>query len=189
MDDKETSELLKYLHEIGQMRFVKRSGWWVAKIRDPESVAEHSFRTAVIAYILAKLEGHPNPEKLVVKSLFHDVLEARLLDRHKISSNYLKTPPEVERLIEKEQASRLPGKMGNDMMALLADEDVIAKDADYLDVALAGREYYDAGYKDAWDWVVRPGLRLRTKSAKKLHAKLLKSDSGAWWKGLKEKVK
>jgi len=189
MDEKETAELLKYFHEIGQMRFVKRSGWWVAKIKDPESVAEHSFRTAVIAYVLAKLEGHPEPEKLAVKSLFHDVLEARLLDRHKISSNYLKTPPEVERLIEKEQCARLPGKIGGELFSLLETEDIIAKDADYLDVAIAGREYFDAGYKDAWDWVVRPGLRLRTKSAKRLHAKLLKTNSGAWWRGLKEKVK
>ena len=36
---------------------VKRSGWWVAGIDDPESVAEHSYRTALLGYILASLEG------------------------------------------------------------------------------------------------------------------------------------
>jgi putative hydrolases of HD superfamily len=36
------SNIAKYLYEIGQLKRVKRSGWWMAEIVDPESVAEHS---------------------------------------------------------------------------------------------------------------------------------------------------
>ena len=188
MNDAEAANLVKYFYELGQMRLVKRSGWWVAKIRDPESLAEHSFRTAAIAYVLAKLEKHPAPERVVVGALFHDVHEARLLDKHKISSRYQKTPKALERRVEKEQCGRLPKAVGGEVFAALAAEDAITKDADYLDVSLAAREYYDRGYKDAWDWLARAGKKLRTKSARQLHAKLKKMDSGSWWRGLKEKV-
>jgi putative hydrolase of HD superfamily len=191
MDEKETTNLLKYLYEAGQLRMVKRAGWWVAKVKDPESVAEHSFRTAVIAYILAKLEDYPEPEKVAVKAMFHDLHEVRLQDRHKISSNYLKTPKGVERRVEAEQCARLPKPLGKELLETLEGMDAageaIARDADMLDVSLAAREYFDLGHKDAWDWIERAGRKLETKSAKRLHAKIKKLDSGSWWRGLKEK--
>jgi hypothetical protein len=40
------NDMAKYLYEAGQLKRVKRSGWWIAGVKDPESVAEHSFRTA-----------------------------------------------------------------------------------------------------------------------------------------------
>jgi putative hydrolases of HD superfamily len=38
-----------YLFEMGVMKHARRTGWWIAGVRDPESIAEHSFRTAVLA--------------------------------------------------------------------------------------------------------------------------------------------
>ncbi len=35
-------DIIKYLYEIGQMKRVQRSGWWLVGIINPESVAEHS---------------------------------------------------------------------------------------------------------------------------------------------------
>ena len=43
-------DLARFGYEVGQLKLVKRTGWWVAGVRDPESVAEHSYRVAVIAY-------------------------------------------------------------------------------------------------------------------------------------------
>ncbi|MCX6767284.1 MAG: HD domain-containing protein [Candidatus Micrarchaeota archaeon] len=195
MNDAEATDIVKYFYELGQLRFVKRAGWWVAKVRDPENVAQHSFRAAAIAYVLARLENHPEPEKIALKALFHDVHEVRLMDRHKISSNYLKTPREVTERVEREQCSRIPAGIGGDIFRLLNENDpvanAIAKDADYLDIILAAREYCDVGYKDAWDWIERASSDrvLKTKSARTLAAKIKKTDSGSWWRGLKEKVR
>lgn len=47
----------RFLYEAGTLRNTKRTGWWMAGVRDPESVAEHSWRTSLIATIIAKLEG------------------------------------------------------------------------------------------------------------------------------------
>ena len=37
-------EIANYLYELGVLKRVRRSGWWLAGVKDAESVAEHSFR-------------------------------------------------------------------------------------------------------------------------------------------------
>nr|GID85867.1 hypothetical protein Ade03nite_47910 [Actinoplanes derwentensis] len=36
-------------YELGLLKRVRRTGWWHAGVRDPESVAEHTMRTAQLA--------------------------------------------------------------------------------------------------------------------------------------------
>ena len=52
----EMTAVLNFFAEAGLLKRVRRSGWWVAGIDDPESVADHSFRTAVIGFHMAYLE-------------------------------------------------------------------------------------------------------------------------------------
>jgi putative hydrolase of HD superfamily len=42
---------------------------WTAGIKDPETIAEHSFRTAILATILAALEG-VDPARAAQLALF-----------------------------------------------------------------------------------------------------------------------
>lgn len=51
------SSVANLLYEMGTLKQGRRSGWWMAGVRDPESIAEHSWRTSLIASIIAKLEG------------------------------------------------------------------------------------------------------------------------------------
>ncbi len=183
----ENEKLLNYLFEVGQLKFVKHTGWWLAGVKDPESVAEHSFRAAVIAYILACKENVQNPEKVAVAVLFHDVHESRLGDRHKIASNYAKISKEVETKVEKEQCDLLE-ECGEKVFALLENGGDIAKDADYLEQAITAKEYFDIGYKGAWNWIERVSQVLQTKTARELCELLKKTDSNEWWRELKEDV-
>ncbi|MCS7130781.1 MAG: HD domain-containing protein, partial [Archaeoglobaceae archaeon] len=41
-------DLVKFIHEVGSLKLTPRSGWLKIGIEFPESVAEHSFRTAII---------------------------------------------------------------------------------------------------------------------------------------------
>ena len=79
---------LDFFAEMGLLKRVKRSGWWVAGIKDPESVAEHSFRCAIIAYYIAYLE-EVDPFKTTTMALFNDVHEARINDLHKMGHYYI----------------------------------------------------------------------------------------------------
>jgi putative hydrolases of HD superfamily len=79
----------KYLYEVGYLKRVKRSGWWLIGIRDPESVAEHVYRTAVLGYTLAVLDGNADPMRVATMCLFHDNGEARVGDLNKVPSRYI----------------------------------------------------------------------------------------------------
>jgi 5'-deoxynucleotidase YfbR-like HD superfamily hydrolase len=44
-------------YELGVLKRLRRTGWWHAGVRDPESVAEHSMRAAQLAALIAAEEG------------------------------------------------------------------------------------------------------------------------------------
>lgn len=184
------TEIAKYLYELGQLKRVKRSGWWIAGIDNPESVAEHSFRTAVIAYILAQLEG-VNPEKVAVMVLFHDVGEARISDLHRIAQRYVNRK-DIDRKVLEEQLERLPDKVAGHLRSLFyemegasSNEAKVAHDADILECLVQAREYQAIGYSDVADWISNCQAALSTESAKSIADECLKVRPRDWWQGLK----
>ena len=190
MQKKEARNLLKFLFEAGELKRVKRSGWWTAKVQNPESVAEHSFRCALIAFVLAS-EENEDAEKLAVLSLFHDLPEARILDLHKISTEYI-DKKEAEKKVAIEQFSLLPKKSKKQVLRqqqkTSEKERKILKDADLLECAIQGREYFDAGCKDAWYWILAAERKTSTASARQLVSLLKKRNSNVWWEKLREKI-
>src|SRR5258708_32840707 len=66
----------------------KRTGWWIAGIKDPETIAEHSWRTAVIGAVLATMEG-ADPAKAALLATFHDTQETRIGDIPWIGRRYI----------------------------------------------------------------------------------------------------
>ena len=177
----------KYIFEAGMLKHIARSGWWAEKVKYPETVAEHAFRTAIIAFILAKMEGE-NPERLCTAAVFHDMHETRLGDMNKITARYLFPDKKLEEKVEKDQVEHLPTELQNTIVKTLdlsEKEQIILKDADYLECAFQAKEYSDIGYKGADTWINNIEQRLKTKSAKQLHSKLKTMDSNSWWKGLK----
>lgn len=179
-----TTQTARFLSELGVLKLYKRTGWWYAGVKNPESIAEHSWRTSAITYFLAKEEG-ANAEKLCTHAVFHDVHETRIGDLHKIASNYFTNKKEVETRVEKDQWKALPKKM--QLSKLSEKERTILKDADYLECALQALEYEANGYPLAKNWYERVEKALKTKSAKKLLTELKKL-KGPWWIGLKEEV-
>ena len=94
--------------EAGLLKNIKRSGWWVAGIKDPESVADHSFRCALIAYYMAHLEK-VDPFKAMAMALFIVIHEARINDLHKMGQYYIDFK-EAEKKVFKDQVANLDGK-------------------------------------------------------------------------------
>ncbi len=72
--------IVDFLQNAGRLKKVKRSGWisWVG-IEIPESVADHSYRSALIAMCVADLKVF-DAEKLIRMLLLHDVHEALIGD-------------------------------------------------------------------------------------------------------------
>jgi len=47
------NELIDLILEIGKLKEVLRTGWTKKGIKNPESVAEHTWRVAILALILS----------------------------------------------------------------------------------------------------------------------------------------
>ncbi|MFH0971364.1 MAG: HD domain-containing protein [Candidatus Micrarchaeota archaeon] len=172
-----SNNIANFLFEIGDLKRISRSGWWHCKINDPESVADHSFRTALIAYALAKKENSPNPEKVAFSALVHDLPEARLTDLHKLSASYIKNKKEIEAKIFKEQQSLL----GFEFPKPTKSELMIIKDADLLELAFSAKEYEKEGYKETKILFNRVKKQLKSGSSRSLFSSLEKTAASDWW--------
>lgn len=186
-------DIVKYVYEIGQLKRVKRSGWWMVGIRDPESVAEHSFRVAIIGYILASLEG-VDAQKVATMCLFHDTAEARINDPHLLVKRYLDVK-QGEALAASEQRERLPSSIADPLALLVHEyegkeslESRVAHDADALECLIQAREYQVQGYGEVQDWIDNSYKALKTESARKLAEASLHVEPQEWWQGLKKIV-
>jgi putative hydrolase of HD superfamily len=185
--------LANFLYEVGLLSKVRRSGWWLAGVDQPESVAEHSFRTAVIAYALALLEG-ADPELAAAVALFHDIHEARILDMHKVGQQYADWGP-AEAGAMRDQLRAMPPPLARAVRRyqagfrdLRTKESVIARDADHLECLVRAREYQEVGYAEVKDWIANSRKRLRTASAKRLAKACIEVKPQEWWEGLKRQI-
>ncbi len=180
---------LNFFAEAGLLKRVKRSGWWVAGIENPETVAEHCFRCAVIAFYVAHHEG-VDPYKAAVMALFNDIHEARINDLHKMGHYYIEFRL-AEQKVFFDQMVRLDKKVAADLKHLRDDYDGqksqlsrVVRDADILECLVQAKEYVDNGYPMARTFFNRAPAHLKTPTAKQLWAQARRWDSHAWWQNV-----
>jgi len=70
---------VEFLRAVGRLKGLPRTGWLEAGVEEPESVAEHSYRAAILAMVLADLQGL-DAEKTMRMALLHDVAEGEMGD-------------------------------------------------------------------------------------------------------------
>jgi putative hydrolase of HD superfamily len=184
------SEITKYVYELGQLKRVQRSGWWLAGVPVPESVAEHSFRTAAIAWLLAHMEG-ADPARALLMGLFHDAHEARITDLHRVAARYVARRESGPDPIAA-QLSRLPADAAQELKSALTDLKVagtlearVVHDADLLECLFQAREYEAQGNTAVADWIQSCRAELTTESARRLADEAIEMPPSSWWHGLK----
>ncbi|MFI6454164.1 HD family hydrolase [Streptosporangium amethystogenes] len=180
----EPSRLAGLLYEIGLLKRYRRTGWLVAGVRDPESIADHSFRTAIIASVITALEGG-NPERAAFMSLFHDTQETRVTDIPYLAKPYLKAAQNEE--VTADQVRGLPEPVA-EMVSGAVDEyeektsleAVCARDADKLECLIQAIEYREQGHQNMQPWIDSSLAALKTPSAKRLADEALGTGSLEW---------
>ncbi len=145
-DTKYMKDIAKFLFEVGMLKCLKHVGWWKEGVKDPESVADHNCRTAVLGYILAKLE-YADVDKVVKMCVFHDIAETRIGDMDKLAKKYI-DKKESEKKAFADQVKTLPENMKVDLSSIFMEfeegktkEAVVARDADILEVLIQAKEY------------------------------------------------
>lgn len=181
--------LIGFAFEAGQLRRLPRAGWPLAGVADGESVAEHSFRTAVLAYLISHQEG-ANAEHAAVLGLFHDFPEARTGDVPSVGRPYVKTVDPREVIAD--QAAGLPTQLGKHIVELIAEhesakepnaslEAVCSRDADKLDCLLAAREYQAAGNTMMQPWIDSMVRAVTTATGTALAEAAQRLEPSVWW--------
>ena len=174
--------IANFLFEVGMLKRTPRTGFQFLG-SGAESVAEHSFRSAMIGYTLAQLDGQADVGRVLQLCLFHDIPEARIGDLNYVNKKYVK--PDEEKAIE-DLARQLP--FGDDYRQTLQEfianqsrEAQLAHDADQLEMVLSLKEYKDLGNRYAEEWYPFSLQRLQTPVAKQLAATIWETDSSKLW--------
>ncbi len=187
-----TKKIVNFIFELSQLKRQRHTGFILAGVKNPDTVAEHSLRAAQIGYILAVMEGDANPEKGASMMIIHDNGEARVGDQHKVSARYF-SQKEGEKTAFSEQIQGLGEEIEKKWTEYFLEyenrntkEGVVAKDADWLEVAFQAKEYLDMGYKSSQDWINNVEKALETESAKKIIKIMKDTEFTDWWKDLKK---
>ncbi len=159
-----------------------RSGLWFLG-SGSQSIAEHLFHTAMIAYALSHLEPKADKHKMVLMALLHDIGEGRTSDHNYVHQRYGRL---AEAEAVKDIARGVP--FGAEIEGLFKEEQEretlearLVKDADNLEwiTTLRGEEV--KGNDKAREWAEIALKRLKTGPGKKLGKMLMKTHPDAWW--------
>jgi putative hydrolase of HD superfamily len=134
----------------GKLKKIPRTGWIQHGLINVESIAEHSFRVSIMAYLLAKDLGCDS-SKLIKMALVHDlaeVLTGDIVFEHGFDIN-LKKKLE-KRMSEKEAIKQISALVGNgpeisklwlDFTDKKSKEADLLKQIDKLEMAVQALEY------------------------------------------------
>lgn len=173
---------VEFLFEIGMLKKTPRTGYQFLGT-GKESVAAHSFRTAVIAYVLASRDPGLDVRKTVLMSLFHDFHEARTGDHNYVNKKYVEIDEESA---IRDQVNSLPFSkeiidLSREFNEGRTPEALVARDADQLDLIFELKEHLDVGNSYAKDWLTYAIKRLQTEDAKAMAQEVLATDWTSWW--------
>lgn len=173
--------ITQFLHEVGQLRHLPRSGYAFLGT-GKESVAEHTCRTAVIAWILARQAG-ADASRAAIIALFHDLGEARVGDQNYVNKRYVST---------RERAAVSDATEGTglqqEILSLWDEQDQrttlegqIVRDADQLDLLLNLKRELELGNPMAAAWMDSVEARLLTDCGRTLAAAIRAGSHVDWW--------
>ncbi len=174
---------VNFLHEIEMLSYTPRSGFAFLG-SGKQSVAEHSYGAAGVAFVLARTIDQPvDLLKLIMMCLFHDLPEARIGDIHHFQKIYV-TPKLDKALEDIEKTSTL----GPEVVAWIKEyeeaaslEAQLAHDADQLELLLILKKEEEMGNFRTKKWVEKIFSRLHTEVAKNLAETICQMPSDHWW--------
>ena len=179
--DQTWKRLADFVFELGMLRRTPRTGYQFLG-SGAENVAEHSFRTAMIGYILARRAG-ADVARTVFLCLFHDVHEARIGDFNYVNRIYNTSDP-VLAFTHALEGTGLREEVLDMWRELETGETLeakLAQDADQLDFIANLKEEQDLGNPYAAKWLAHALPRLRTDVAREFAAVIRETDQSEWW--------
>ncbi|MEU8009891.1 HD domain-containing protein [Micromonospora parva] len=183
-DDHDAAGAMNFIFEAGVLKRAARTGWWFAGVKQPESIAEHSFRTALIGMMLAAMEG-ADPARVSMLCTLHDTQETRITDIPHIAKRYLTAVPNTA--VTADQVAACPPAVADVITAAVAEyeagetlEAVVARDADKLECLVQAVEYRHQGIDNVQRWIDSSRAALKTANAHRIADAALNGQPLAW---------
>ena len=183
-DDGQVAAVVDYLFEAGTLKRLPRTGWLNAGIKHPETIAEHSHRTALIGAVLAVMEG-ADPAKVALMGVVHDTQETRVGDISYIGRRYLKAAD--NRDVTADQTAGAPPAVREALAAIVDEietyetrEAIIHRDADKLECLFQAIEYRETGNANMQQFYDSMLSDLVTDSAKAIGTSAVQVSSQHW---------
>lgn len=184
---KHLGRLADFFNEVGMLKNTPRSGFAFLG-SGGENVADHSHRTAIIGYALAKLAG-ADQARVVFMCLFHDVHEARTGDFNYVNHRYDSCRAR-EALEDGCRGTGMEREILGYWDELETDSGLeahIANDADQLDLICNLQSELRKGNEFAREWLDSALKRLRLPISRDMAEEILKTDPNRWWYGQVDK--
>jgi putative hydrolases of HD superfamily len=145
--------LFDFFYIVSELKKVPRKGWKEkVGIKHPESVADHSYATAIMAMIFSDKAGNLDTEKIVKMALLHDLAES-------VTGDFI--PGEVQKENKKivenqameEILSKLPSSLLDKYHTLWKEyidctskESILLHEIDRLEMAIQAAKYFGEGF-------------------------------------------
>ncbi|MEM5872154.1 MAG: HD domain-containing protein [Candidatus Aenigmatarchaeota archaeon] len=175
-------DLITFSQKVLELKKIKRTGWVSRGTKNPESVADHSFSLAILAYIFSKKYGL-NIEKCIKMALVHDLCEIYSGDIPSKPFSDIKYE-ENKRKKEEEGLKKLlkflPEEFREEIFSLWKEfEDAktkearLVKDLDKLEMCLQALDYAKSEYKKELSEFFEDGKNnIRTKEIREIFNKI-----------------
>ncbi|KAF6202938.1 hypothetical protein GE061_003345 [Apolygus lucorum] len=75
-----TQNFLQFLKLVGNLKHLPRTGWVMRGVKDPETVASHMYRMAMMSYAIHPSETNMDMNKVLKMALVHDLAESLVGD-------------------------------------------------------------------------------------------------------------
>lgn len=174
--------ITKFLFEANMLKSLHRSGYAFLG-SGSETVAEHSFMTAMICFAISSIEPGLDREKLILMAMVHDLPEARTGDLNYVQKKYV-TALEAE--AASDMAEGLP--FGGELLLILQEfneaqsrESLLARDADQISFIIELKKRHDTGAKSPAKWLPLVMERLKTDTGRELAKSIINSNWDDWW--------
>lgn len=183
MENKIT-ESIDLLNESEMLSSLPRSGFAFLG-SGHQSVAEHSYQTTIVVYVLARLiEGPVDIHKVVMMTLFHDLPEARIGDLNHTQKKYV--VPQLEKTLRDIEKSSFLGAEISQWIQEFEEgktlEAQLARDGDQLELLLILKQEEERGNGKAARWMDDLMTRLNTDIGKLVGKKIRETSSDHWWR-------
>lgn len=183
MKENNINQIINLLNEIGMLSLIPRSGFAFLG-SGKQTVAEHSYRAALIAFTLVRLIPEKvDMHKLIMMCLLHDLPEARIGDLNYVQKKYV--VPKLDKALNDIASESF---LGPEIVAWIEEyeqgsslESKLAHDADQLELLLVLKREAELGNLRAKEWMDNLLKRLQTEIGKQLAEEICQTPSDAWW--------